>query len=61
MNHRWQHIPQLKTQKLVWQGNLQRHLLYPTRAHGLLDYDQDKKRDSKRKWADREYHVQEIK
>ena len=37
---------------------LQKHLSNPTRSHDLLDHGKDRKRASKRKWNDREYHVQ---
>ena len=40
---------------------LQKNLSYPTRAHGLLYHVKVRKRSSKHKWIDREYHVQESK
>ena len=33
----------------------------PKRAHGLLDNGKDRKRASKRKWNDRDYHIQDRK
>ena len=36
----------------------QKHISDPTRAHGLLDHGKDRKCADKRKWTDREYHVQ---
>ena len=39
----------------------QKHLSDPTHAHGLIDHVKDRKRASKRKWTEREYHVQENK
>ena len=39
----------------------QKHLSDPTQSHGLLYHSKDRKRASKRKWNDCEYHVQEKK
>ena len=38
-----------------------KHLSDPTCAHGLIDHGKDRKRDSKRKFMDWEYHVQNSK
>ena len=39
----------------------QKHLLDPTSVHGLIDNGKYRKQDSKRKWMDCEYHVQDRK
>ena len=39
----------------------QKHLSNPTRAHGLIDHGKYSKLDGKRKWMEREYHVQDRK
>ena len=39
----------------------QKHLSYPTRAHALIGHGKDRKRASKRKWMECEYHVQDKK
>ena len=39
----------------------QKHLSDPTQVHGLLDHGKDRKRSSKRKWANCEYIYKEIK
>ena len=36
----------------------QKHSPGKTRANGLLDHSKDIKRSSKRKWTNREYHLQ---
>ena len=37
----------------------QKHLSNNDRKHGLIDQGKDSKMSSKRKWTDREYHVQD--
>ena len=39
----------------------QKHLSDPTSAHGLIDNGKYKKLDSKHKWTEHEYHVQDRK
>ena len=39
----------------------QKHISDPTQAHGLLDHGKDRKRASKKKWTEREYHLQDRK
>ena len=39
----------------------QKYISEPTRAHGLLDHDKDRKCYSKQKWAECAYHFQGIK
>ena len=36
----------------------QKYISDPTRAYGLIDNGKDRKRASKHKWTDHEYHVQ---
>ena len=37
----------------------QKHLSKDGRRHGVIDKQKDRKISSKRKWTDREYHVQD--
>ena len=42
----------------AWLNNF-KNLSNDDRKHGLIDQGKDRKRSSKRKWTDREYHVQD--
>ena len=39
----------------------QKHISDTSRAHGLIDNEKDRKLNSRSKWTERDYHVQEIK
>ena len=43
MTHRWQCLPQLKTQTSVYQGGFEKHISDPTQAHVLLGHGNDRK------------------
>ena len=43
----------------VWLNNSKIYISKEHRKHGAIDQGKYRKRSSKRKWTDREYHVQD--
>ena len=43
----------------VWLNNSKKNLSKDDRKHGVIDQGENRKRTIKRKWTEREYHVQD--